>query len=80
MRIEIADHAPNCAVEEFGVVQWLDVVALDALEHFREQARLLPVELFLLWGRLLADQSATHRQAETEHTADDDNQNRTNFQ
>ena len=80
MRVEIADHAADRAFEKFGVVERLDVIALDAFEHFGEQPGLLPGQLFLVRRRLFADQSATEGQAETEHTADNHHQNCTNFQ
>ena len=78
--IQVADHTAYCALEKLSIIDRFHVVTLDALENLRKQPSLLPGQLRLVGGFVIANQAAANRQAQTQHQANDNNQNCTNFQ
>ena len=80
VRIERGDHAAHGLLHEGVIVDVIDVLALDALVDFREQARLLPVERGHRGARRLAralrQHAARQRPAESEHDAGDESDQR----
>ncbi len=61
--IQVVDHAANSALEQLAVVKRLDIIPLDALHHFGEQPRVLPVQLFLGRRPAFRKQATTDREA-----------------
>ena len=64
----------RCSPNSHRIVDRLNIIPFNALEHLREQPRLLPREFFLV-GRVTAvDEAATNRQAQAQNNADSNNQ------
>ena len=80
MRIEVADHATNGALQQHGIIDGLDVVLFDAIEDLGEQAGMLQRQGLAVGRAGRTDQAPAHGQAEAQHEADNNNQNRPGFQ
>ena len=80
MGVQVADHAANSRIKQLGVINRLNVFALDTLHDLGEQAGLLH-GLFIVANRLpVGQKAAAKRQAQAHDGADNYNQNRSGFQ
>ena len=80
MGVQITDHAADGAFEQLRIIQRFDIVALHAIKHLGEQARLFPCQLFRRGRLAVADQPTAYGQAQSQYETDDNDQNCTNFQ
>ena len=80
MAIEIRHHAANGALDQFGIIDRIDIVPFDPLHDLGKQARLLPSQVLRQRRLPIGHDTATEGQSQTHDRADNYDQNCSGFQ
>ncbi len=75
MRVEVADHAADCVLEQDRIVDRFDIIPFDASNDLGQLSRLAQVVFGRRCLRAAREQAAAERQAQAHDRPDDDDQN-----
>ena len=69
MPVQITDHATNGFLQQLGIIDGFDILALDPLHHFQQQSRLVFLELGRRQLPFPGQHAPAQRQADTKNGA-----------